>query len=114
MAMAAEVTGVAAAASECGISQRPHPHLPSLGFCEGKQVGGAEREWRRGTAKKGGREGGEKARERSPEKGTRQILGSERKRDSCRRGNLGGERTFPVKGLEGSAKIGTAHKHPTC
>lgn len=64
MAMAAEVTGVVAAASECGISQRPHPHLPSLGFCEGKQVGGAEREWRRGTARKGGREGGEKARER--------------------------------------------------
>lgn len=64
MAMAAEVTGVAAAACECGISQRPHPHLPSLGFCEGKQVGGAEREWRRGTAGKGGREGGEKARER--------------------------------------------------
>lgn len=62
--MAAEVTGVAAAAAECGISQRPHPHLPSLGFCEGKQVGGAEREWRRGTARKGGREGGEKASER--------------------------------------------------
>lgn len=56
----------------------------------------------------------ERERERSPEKGTRQILGNERKRDSCRRGNLGGERTFPVKGLEGSARIGTAHKHPTC
>lgn len=56
----------------------------------------------------------ERERERSPEKGTRQILGSERNRDSCRRGNLGGERTFPVKGPEGSASIGTAHEHPTC
>lgn len=64
MAMAAEMTAVAAADSQCGISQRPHPHLPSLGLCEGKQVGRAEREWRRGTARKGGREGGEKAIER--------------------------------------------------
>lgn len=106
MAMAAEVTGGAAAASECGISQRPHPHLPSLGLCEGKQVGGAEREWRRGTARKGGSDGGRESEREREEPGERDKADSGKREEErlLQEGEPGRGEDIPSEGPGGERK----------